>query len=380
MKQHSETRFPPVREIATLLNVSTATVHHVYKQLIQEGIIQTGIGRGTFLASSSSTPTTRKNYCFALSTAWGEPGSGTLISPWARLVGSAFFSAVSRHQQRITLLPQSSLQDSPENQLKHLIQESNEVDGLLLGVNSKIQNFRDQLIDAYESKGKPVISIYPQNAFSHSRNFIITDFFAHSSHMGNVWYRSGRRKIVFLSLDGTLSRNVSDAYRYFGLQHGVSLAGGNCSECVMHWTTNNTHLRNGYDTVKSKIQETGIMPDAIYCSGDYLALGAIQALQELGVAIPSQVSITGSTGFDLTGTIRPEMTRLIQDYDALADRALNMMIHRIENQCQPIPAEFIAPKWHIGDSTTEQENQYLQEILTPASSAAEINKDQSKLD
>jgi LacI family transcriptional regulator len=63
-------------------------------------------------------------------------------------------------------------------------------------------------------------------------------------------------------------------------------------------------------------------PDALFCGNDQIARGAIEALREMGVAVPADVAVVGFDNWDvMTETTRPPLTSVDMNLEALGREA-----------------------------------------------------------
>ena len=63
-------------------------------------------------------------------------------------------------------------------------------------------------------------------------------------------------------------------------------------------------------------------PDALFCGNDQIARGAIEALREMGLAVPTDVAVVGFDNWDvMTEAIRPSLTSVDMNLDALGREA-----------------------------------------------------------
>lgn len=356
-------RLPPVRQIASHLKVSTATVHHVYKEMIREGRIQTGVGRGTFLVNpllgSVSQEGRRLRIAITTQTVFQEQEENYA---WSHTLVNTILKVLTRSPGRITVQPMGDPDCTPEEVFQQLLDEREHVDGLIFGFQSRLLPFKDRLEAAYAAAGKPIVYIHVQDLFYTSTNSVLSNFFHPSQVLGEVLYQAGRRRIVYLC-PRRIDRAVSHQQRLFGLQLGVTAAGGGDEHFPPYWSTADCCIEDGYQAVRKQLAQSKQAPDAIFCAGDYLALGALRAVEEAGLSCPKDVSIIGSAGINLAGTIRPEMTRMRQRFDEVAERVVRMLIQRIESKGASLPGESPSIDWHFGDTTTVEENRLLQERL-----------------
>ncbi|MEE8601206.1 LacI family DNA-binding transcriptional regulator [Euzebya tangerina] len=61
----------------------------------------------------------------------------------------------------------------------------------------------------------------------------------------------------------------------------------------------NYSLRGGYDAARQLLGRRGRPPTALFCMSDRMAVGALIALREMGLAVPADVSVVGVDGHQL---------------------------------------------------------------------------------
>ncbi|MBN2743883.1 MAG: LacI family DNA-binding transcriptional regulator [Marinilabiliaceae bacterium] len=72
--------------------------------------------------------------------------------------------------------------------------------------------------------------------------------------------------------------------------------------------------------------------DAIFCAGDYAALGAIQELKNLNIAVPEQVAVVGYANEPFSEIMTPSLTSVEQNAFEMGTRAAQALIDMIENK------------------------------------------------
>ncbi len=77
---------------------------------------------------------------------------------------------------------------------------------------------------------------------------------------------------------------------------------------------------SGYALAKEIM--AGELPDAIFVSNDQMALGALYALKEGGVAVPEKVRVVGFDNEPGTAFFSPPLTTVQQDFDAVGREAI----------------------------------------------------------
>lgn len=72
-------------------------------------------------------------------------------------------------------------------------------------------------------------------------------------------------------------------------------------------------------------------PSCILFPDDYAGLGGINAIREMGLRIPEDISVMGYDGIDLARAVSPRLTTWHQNTDELGRTAAAMLIERIEH-------------------------------------------------
>lgn len=69
--------------------------------------------------------------------------------------------------------------------------------------------------------------------------------------------------------------------------------------------------------------------DAIICSNDSVAAGVLQALRECNISVPEQVSVMGYDNSVFSTIVRPQLTTIHQDPEALGSGAVDALVRRM---------------------------------------------------
>lgn len=92
-------------------------------------------------------------------------------------------------------------------------------------------------------------------------------------------------------------------------------------------------------------------PTAICCGNDLVALGVIAALNEAGLRVPEDVSVTGMDDITYAALSSPPLTSVSNDPAAFADRGFAMLLDRLRGQNPPPRYEEIPNTLVIRNST-----------------------------
>jgi LacI family transcriptional regulator len=97
---------------------------------------------------------------------------------------------------------------------------------------------------------------------------------------------------------------------------------------------------SGYDRTLMLMRDRSIeRPTALVCCNDLIALGAIDALEELGIRVPDEVSVIGFDDIPAAALNRPALTTMHLPFREGGERAARLLLEMIES----------------GDETTRQE-------------------------
>ncbi len=72
-------------------------------------------------------------------------------------------------------------------------------------------------------------------------------------------------------------------------------------------------------------------PTCILYPDDFACFGGINAIKEMGLKIPDDISVAGYDGLNIARHIEPQMTTLWQDTKQIGTKAAEKLISLIEN-------------------------------------------------
>lgn len=101
---------------------------------------------------------------------------------------------------------------------------------------------------------------------------------------------------------------------------------------------------SGYTATKKLFTQSS--PSAIFYANDSMAMGGIEAIHELGLRIPEDVSIVGFDDIEISSYLQPALTTVRLPIDAMSSSATNTLINAIQNETDycaryTIPVDFI---------------------------------------
>lgn len=129
----------------------------------------------------------------------------------------------------------------------------------------------------------------------------------------------GRRRLLFLGVDGALRSTATD--RLAGYRAALRFADLPADPDLIR-TVGSWHREAGRHETEA-VLEAGIAFDAVVAGNDLLALGAMAALHAHGLRVPEDVAVAGWDDIPEAAWSRPGLTTIAPDLDALIAAALD---------------------------------------------------------
>jgi LacI family transcriptional regulator len=94
------------------------------------------------------------------------------------------------------------------------------------------------------------------------------------------------------------------------------------------------------------------LPTAVCCANDLVALGVMNALRDMGIAVPDDISVTGMDDIPYAVLMTPRLTTVTNDSAEVAAAVLRMLFERIHGEYSGLPREvLIERKLIVREST-----------------------------
>lgn len=232
-----------------------------------------------------------------------DPFWGTITNGISRVL-------MENEMQTLLLVAPLDKLDSPVAQYL----QRGEVDGAIF-----LQLQKDSLIKKLAKQNLPLVV----NGTPHSSNpfaYVDADNAGGAYAAVEHFVKTGRKSIAVITgdLTNTAAEHRLDGYlaavNFFKLQESKSLiAKGD-------WTR-----ESGFN-LANKLMEKNPDLDAIFCSNDIMALGAIAAIQEAGKSVPEDIAVIGFDDSFLAQNSHPGLTSVRQDIVGLGMEAAKMIL------------------------------------------------------
>ncbi|MDR1386594.1 MAG: LacI family transcriptional regulator [Propionibacteriaceae bacterium] len=110
--------------------------------------------------------------------------------------------------------------------------------------------------------------------------------------------------------------------------------------------------RFDFETGVEGVRRSRLIPDAIVCGDDMIALGALGQLQRQGVRVPAQTMVTGFDGTVLATVVEPTVTTVQQPVADIARAAIEALRGRLERgTAGPVAQQEFPPSLRVGGTT-----------------------------
>ncbi len=94
-------------------------------------------------------------------------------------------------------------------------------------------------------------------------------------------------------------------------------------------------VESGYQRTWTLMQNSEHPPTALFCANDEIAVGAIAAVNELGLRVPEDVSVIGFDDSSAALVSRPALTTMRQPFQELARCAVELLLAQIRGHETP---------------------------------------------
>jgi len=305
---------PTYAEIAKLSGVSEATVSRVLN-----GDDKVDAERIKSVTEAVETLGYKKNRA-AAALASGRTGLIAVVIDddlsvfqdpfWGTITNGISRVLMDNEMQTLLLVAPLDKIDSP---VAHYLQRG-EVDGVIF-----LQLQKDSLIKKLAKQNLPLVV----NGTPHSSNpfaYVDSDNAGGAYSAVEHFVKTGRKTIAVITGDLT---NTAAEQRLEGYLAAVKFFGSMESKSLIakgDWTRD-----SGYN-LANKLMSNNPQLDAIFCSNDIMALGAIAAIQDAGKSVPGDIAVIGFDDSFLAQNSHPGLTSVRQDIVGLGIEAAKMIL------------------------------------------------------
>lgn len=236
---------------------------------------------------------------------------------------------VEQHGYKITVL--SSYFDFSKEKECISSLRSNNVDGIILDSCCDYHDLKSwaRELATYESRYTPVVFIEtaPDDSFVSS---VTIDAYYWSYKVTQYLVSLGKKKILYVS--GPLHlRQERD--RLSGYKQALKDSGIKYNENLV--ISSDFSSSSSYDAIKVLTPKGSLKFDAVQCSNDEAAVGALRVLKEQGYKVPEEIAVTGFDNLFPSTLISPAITTVNVPRHEIGIEAANECIHHIDDPTLP---------------------------------------------
>lgn len=193
----------------------------------------------------------------------------------------------------------------------------------------------DEYLIRYAGKKFPVVAIN-RNLCGDYLTSVISDNERGAFQLTNYLIERGHRDIIFVK--GT-SRSIGSETRYKGFLRAMEAY--HLTENVYSFDAVDSSYECGRKGVKALFSQR-LFGDAIFFANDDLAVGGIDGIQEMGYAIPRDISVVGFNDSPISRFITPKLTTVSANQkEGLAKVAVENLMNFLTEDIKTIPISFV---------------------------------------
>ncbi|EHL78060.1 LacI family DNA-binding transcriptional regulator [Bacillus smithii] len=179
----------------------------------------------------------------------------------------------------------------------------------------------DTHLNTFNQLQIPVLLVGQQHKNVYS---VIHNDFEAAYDLGRYILSKGHRKIAFL---GVTEKDVAVGVKR---KEGFKRAVQEVEDCEIKFYETSFKMDEAIQKVPSILDEFN--PTILVCATDNIALGAIKAAHLKGIKIPSDLSVTGFGGYDVTEIIHPALTTAKFYYKEAGEMAAQSMVKLLNGE------------------------------------------------
>lgn len=206
------------------------------------------------------------------------------------------------------------------------------VDGILYFAVS----FTEEHYNLLKKYPVPIVMIGQENEYLDFPCVLHDNYYA-AKHATEYLIKMGHERIGYIGLpeyDAAAGKE-----RRKGFEVAMKLNGKSINP--QYLSEGNFSIESGYEGMKTILDQSEVMPTAIFAATDFMALGAMHYLSEMGYSVPNDISIVGFDDVDVAAFLNPPLTTIHSDNDAVGRQAALLLLQILENE-GPVIKKFVA--------------------------------------
>ena len=215
------------------------------------------------------------------------------------------------------LLLNLSVESDPANSVRMLQQYS--VDGVIIASSTLDQ----ELASRFKQAGIPTVQTFGRASDSPVVHSVGIDNVACGRLAARTLHERGYRRVGFLGGPATAT-STQDRLRGFEDEVRKTSDLNSVTTFCTAYSFAAGHVQMG------RLIKEGNLPEAFFCGDDVLAIGALSAAQDAGLAVPGDLGLLGLNDMEMAGWANINMTTIRQPFAEIIGSAIELMVSLLE--------------------------------------------------
>lgn len=324
---------PSESRLCDQYGVSAITARRALLELVKEGAVQRKAGVGTTVALR--VPGMRLSFLSI-----NYRGDAWRRTPSA--MGELVAGIGEQVWQRDAALSMTGVEeDEAATHLRGLVEER-AVDGVLLRTADDIS---EEYLEVLEGAGMPYV-VVKRHIPGRMMNCVVSDDVAGARMATGHLLDLGYRRVGFVCAK---PRTTVGRERLAGYKAALEEWGTPFDEALVRQEPYFT-VRKGREAVEALLALPD-PPTAIFVASDTMALGAYEAVRELGLEIPEDVALVGYDDIAPVAVLQPPLTTVRTSYYEFGRLAAQLLLNLVEGRVVPPQRRVIEPTLVVRGST-----------------------------
>jgi len=183
-------------------------------------------------------------------------------------------------------------------------------------------------LSEFERKGTPVI-LFNRYTPGEAASAVCCDNVEGGRLVANLLLDAGHKRLAYIAGNQNSSTNRD---RLKGYSEGLLERGA--ANPILEQAQYS--YEEGYAATR-RLLERPDPPDAIFCAGDIIALGAIDLARDMGVKVPQELSIIGFDDIPMANWSSYALTTIREPVDQMVDLAMSLLLERLKTpEIEPV--------------------------------------------
>lgn len=310
-----------IKDIASACSVSIATVskalnnHKDVSESTKNLIRETAKKMGYLPNTQARALKTNRTY--NLGVLFAERAQSGLTHSYFAAVLNAFKNEAESYGYDLTFISHN-IGDNNLTYYEHCICRN--VDGVVVAC---VDDYQDAGVKELLESSVPTVTIDYQ---SPNKPAIVSNNYFGMRNLVEYIYKKGHRKIAYIygdlaNVTTTRLKSFEDTLNEFGVEVR--------SDYLLQ---GHYHDPKSTEKLAASLVQLADPPTCIIVSDDFSAVGAYNAFEKLGLAIPNDISIAGFDGIVLSQVLHPKLTTFKQDTDRIGSEAAKQLIALIKKE------------------------------------------------